>query len=68
MPRAVSIKQVKELSESSPDNGDVLTWSSSSGKYEPAPPGAGSIQIIVTDSDSGNVVTDSDSGDVVWDA
>ena len=66
MARTLRTKQLRDFSNAEPSNGDVPTWNATAGKYEPAPPGAGSLQIIVTDDVSGNIVTDDVSGDVVW--
>jgi len=69
MARSVSLRQVKEIGASSPDDGDVLIFSSSSGKYNPAPQGSASKSImndIVTVRSDAQIIVSRNTGDVVY--
>jgi len=64
VPRSVSLRQVKEVGTSSPDDGDVLIFVASSGKYEPGPQ-SDVLDDILVDDNTGAFLTDNNSGNPV---
>lgn len=69
MPRAVSLRQMKEVSKVSPDDGDVLIYSTASGKYVPGPQGSASKSIlndVLTAKTDAQVIVARTTGDIVY--
>ncbi len=69
MARTTKLKQIREISTSPPEDGDVLIYSASQGKYVPGPQSSASKSLlndIVTARGDAQVIVARTTGSVVY--